>query len=608
MNSQLSLWKKGWELLDHKEKKEALTVFLVVIIAALSSAAMVASIMPFLSVLGDPELIERVAALKWTYDTFDFDSTLSFLVLLGFASLGMIIFSTLLQLLRAYLVSRFAMMRIHTLSYRLLNSYLRQPYEFFLDSHSGDLGTKILAETQNVVIHFFRPAANIVASLASIIAIVGLLLWINWVVTISCFLSVGLIYLAVLFYSRNTLNRLGAARLEANKKRYRIATEALGGIKNIKLIGREHNYLTTFEKPSKEVAWTQVISQVMGEAPSFVLQGLAFGGMVILTLLLLEPSGIETGQALGGVLPTLGLFAFAGQRLIPEMQRVYQGMTQLQFGKSTIDSLHRDLLVLKKWNTLPQTPPKSLGLRKQLTVEAVSYTYPHSERLGLNNIEFTINAGQKVGIVGSTGAGKTTLADILLGLISPSSGRILVDQGELNAENIRAWQQTVGYVPQDIFLIDATIIENIALGVRYKDIDLQRIKKACEISQLKYFIEQELPQGYDTPVGERGVRLSGGQRQRIGIARALYNNADFFVFDEATSALDNNTEQEVISAINALPGDKTILMIAHRLSTIKVCDRIIVLELGRVVGDGTWFELIENNQSFQRLALERSVD
>ncbi|TQE93854.1 MAG: ATP-binding cassette domain-containing protein, partial [Spiribacter salinus] len=221
---------------------------------------------------------------------------------------------------------------------------------------------------------------------------------------------------------------------------------------------------------------------------------------------------------------------------------------------------------------------------------------------GLRDIGLTIHAGERIGVVGASGAGKTTLADVVLGLLAPQAGTIRADGAEITPETLRAWQQTVGYVPQDIFLTDASLSENIALGLRPEEIDEAKVERAARIAQLHDFAMAELPDGYATLIGERGVRLSGGQRQRIGIARALYHDADLIVFDEATSALDNLTEREVMTSIDALPGDKTILMIAHRLSTVKVCDRIVVMERGEVAGVGSWEDLVERNAAFRALA------
>ena len=266
-----------------------------------------------------------------------------------------------------------------------------------------------------------------------------------------------------------------------------------------------------------------------------------------------------------------------------------------------MNAVHTDLSLKSGTAELTMTRPAPLPLTRELRLEEVSYRYP-SSGAGISDVSLVIRAGEKIGIVGSTGAGKTTLGDVVLGLLRPQHGCIVVDGTPVTGENLRAWQRSVGYVPQDIFLSDASVAQNIALGIAPREIGMDRVQRAAAIAQIDGFVRDDLPQGYETTVGERGVRLSGGQRQRLGIARALYEDASLILLDEATNALDNLTEQEVMSAINGLPGDKTILMIAHRLSTLKVCDRILVLKKGRVVGFGTWNELLGSNREFQSIA------
>jgi ABC-type multidrug transport system fused ATPase/permease subunit len=301
------------------------------------------------------------------------------------------------------------------------------------------------------------------------------------------------------------------------------------------------------------------------------------------------------------VLPIIGLLAFAGQRLMPELQKLYTSFTMMTAGSAAVDRVHGDLFGGAQ-RPLDRSQPAPLGLRENLTLEGVIYAYPGAERSGLSDVSLSIRAGERIGVVGASGAGKTTLADVILGLLHPQAGEIRADSTAITPDTLRAWQRTVGYVPQDIFLTDASLSENIALGLRPDEIDQVKVERAARIAQLHDFAMAELPGGYATLIGERGVRLSGGQRQRIGIARALYHDADLIVFDEATSALDNLTEREVMASIEALPGDKTILMIAHRLSTVKVCDRIVVMAQGQVVGVGTWDELVARNAAFRSLA------
>ena len=600
--TDLSTWRKAWALLDARERRNAWIVLGIMLVAAISSAVMVGSIMPFLAVLADPARIQATPALAWGYAYFGFTSVHDFLVGLGAASFGVIVLASLIQIAKTWVVARYTYMRAHSISHRLLASYLAQPYPFFLNRHSGDMGSRVLVEAAQVVARFLRPVAELVAASLTTAAIVALLLWVNPVVAVVAFAVLGGIYALIYLATRRVLNRLGQIRVGANRRRYRFANEALTGIKDIKLVGREKAYLGRFAVPSTEMAHNEIKIEVLSQVPQFVLQAVGLGGVILLCTILIDPTRIESGGALGGLLPILGVFAFAGQRLLPELSKLYSALTQMQAGVAAVNVVYEDLVLKGHPDQLPGEPSAGLGLSKTLSLEGIFYSYPNSPQAGLRNISLSIRAGEKIGIVGSTGAGKTTLADLILGLLEPDHGRMVVDQTVIDASNQRAWMQSVGYVPQDIFLTDAPVAENIALGISPEAIDMDRLRRAARIARIDTFITQDLPDGYQTHIGERGVRLSGGQRQRIGIARALYHDADLIVFDEATSALDNLTEQDVMEAIDALPGDKTVLMIAHRLSTVKHCDRIIVLDRGEVVGYDNWDALMAGNAAFQRIA------
>lgn len=602
-----STWKKAWALLDLRERRNARIVLGVIIIGALSSAVMVGSVMPFLAVLADPSRIETTPVLAWAYDAFGFSTTHSFLVGLGFASFAVIVLSSAIQVARTWAVARFSMMRIHSISQRLLATYLSQPYTFFLNRHTGEMGPRVLADSEKVVHQFLRPAAEFVGACLTTFAIVVLLFWIEPMVTFVAFTALGGMYGAIYFSTRRFLRHLGQDRLEANHERFRIANESLTGIKDIKLLGRESAYLDRYSGPSMRMANTEVRIAVFTLVPQFALQALAFGGVIVLCLVLIDPAGLESGAAVGGLLPAIGVFAFAGQRLLPELSRLYQSLAQIKAGAASVEAIHEDLVLRNGAKGMSIAPTKSLGLKHTLRLERVSFSYSNADDAGVCDLSLTIRAGEKIGIVGSTGAGKTTLADLILGLLQPDQGEIFADAKPLKQDNLRAWMQSVGYVPQDIFLTDAPIAENIALGVPPNEIDADRVKKAARIAQIDRFVEEELPEGYRTNVGERGVRLSGGQRQRIGIARAMYHDADLIVFDEATSALDNLTEAEVMSAIDALPGDKTVIMIAHRLSTVRTCDRIVVLHRGQIVGFDNWKNLSAENEAFRRISRAAAV-
>lgn len=595
-------WSKVWAILDVRERRNAWVTLAVVIFSALSSALMVGSVLPFLSVLSDPGKIEQVPALALVYRVFGFDGEYAFLIALGVSSFLVIVMASLMQIVKTYVVARFAMMRIHSISHRLLIAYLGQPYPFFLNRHTGEMSTRVLSETEQLVRQFLLPATELIASMLTVIAIVSLLLWVDPFVALTAFGVLGGIYGAVYLSNRRILKGYGRERAAVNSERFRIVNEALGGIKDVKLVGREGSYAARYANPSRRMANAIVAVQVLSQVPQFAMQAVAFGGVILLCIVLMDAEGLASGAALGSILPTLGVFALAGQRLMPELGKLYQSLAQLQAAGAAVDIVHDDLMSKAGSGNLPMQMPLALGLKKHLEFQQVSYRYPNAERSGLQDVSFTISAGERIGIVGSTGAGKTTLADLVLGLLPPSEGQIAVDGTKITLDNLRSWQQTVGYVPQDIFLTDSNISENIAFGMSPQDIDEARVRRAAEIARIDAFIRLELPNGYATTIGERGVRLSGGQRQRVGIARALYHNADLIVFDEATSALDNLTEREVMEAIDALPGDKTVLMIAHRLSTVRRCDRIMVLDQGRLVGCDTWDQLMAENAAFRKIA------
>jgi ABC-type multidrug transport system fused ATPase/permease subunit len=598
---EINSWQKAWALLDGREKKHAFLTLIVIVMGALSSAFMVGSIIPFLSVLSDPAQIQQQPQLAWAYQRFNFASSYEFLGALALASFCVIIFTSLIQIAKTYAVFRFSLMRMHSISHRLMRQYLAQPYEFFLHRHSGELGTRILSESREVVLQFLRPAAEVIASVATVSAILGLLIWIEPVLAICAFVVFGSLYGITYAITRRFIKQQGKERLNSNSKRYRIATEAFGGIKAIKLLAKEPAYLKRYGLSSRHMARNEVLIHTLSTVPQYALQAFALGGILLICVIMLKPSTNSASLSLQGILPLLGVLAFAGQRLMPELSVIYHSLAKIQAGRAAVDAVYDDLKATQR-TSLSDKSDATIILSDRLELQNLSYQYPQAENAGLQEITLTLRAGEHIGIVGTTGAGKTTLADVILGLLTPDSGEIFVDGKKLNISNVRGWQKNIGYVPQHIFLTDASIAENIALGVEKNIINQEKLKESARIANLDEFINEELAEGYDTIVGERGIRLSGGQIQRIGIARALYHDAGLIVFDEATSALDNLTEQSVMQAIEALPQDKTLLLIAHRLSTVKHCDRLIVLDKGRIVGYDSWDVLMQNNKIFQQMA------
>lgn len=598
----LKILRMIWALLEVRARRNFWIVITVVGGAAIGAVAMVLSIMPFLTVLSDPARIHESRVLSYVYDAGGFDSDYSFLMVLGGASVTVIVLANLLQMLKIYAIGRFTSMQTYSISTRLLEKYLRQPYIFFLNRNTSELGKQILSESQQVVDLAVKPVIDTFAALVTALFIVLSLLYLEPMITLSAFGIMGALYGVVIYATRTLSRRLGEVRKEANAASYKIANEAMAGIKELKVSGREGHYRDLFSSPALQKADSLRRMYQIGQSPQYIIHTIMFGGIILLCLVLMMRTDAQGGSGLAAIIPTIGLLAFAGQRILPELSMLFRSATMLAYAGPAVAAVHQDLVLDGTGEPLPNRAPAALRLHETLSFEHVSLHYPEADRPGLLDISFDIRAGERIGIVGSTGSGKTTLANIMLGLIAPTSGHFAVDGQPITPRNARAWQQAIGYVPQEIFLTDLTVRENIAFALPVEDIDEARILEAARIARIHDFILSELPNGYDTIVGERGIRLSGGQRQRIGIARALYNQADLVLFDEATSALDNATEKEVMRAIDALPGDKTLVMIAHRLSTLAGCDRILVLKQGEIVGFDSWEALERDCEEFREIA------
>ena len=408
--------------------------------------------------------------------------------------------------------------------------------------------------------------------------------------------SYGVIFLS----ARKHMTRFGELRFAANAERYKIAQEATAGIKDVKLLGLEDRYVRRFQIPARRLARVASARAVIATAPRYLLQGVAFGGMLLIILGML----ILQSASLGTILPLLAVYAFAGLRLLPAMQMVYQEVTAMRFNQPALVALHTDITEIRaRHATVVEADPTPVPLRERLELIDVHFSYPLAERKALQGLSLSIPARTTVGIVGGTGAGKTTAVDLMLGLLTVQEGTLAVDGMPITARNLRAWQDNIGYVPQAIFLTDDTVAANIAFGIPPEQVDRAAVERAARIAELHDFVTEELPQGYDTLVGERGIRLSGGQRQRIGIARALYHDPDVLIMDEATSALDNLTEKAVMDAVHNLGHAKTIVLIAHRLTTVQSCDTIFMLEHGRLIAQGSYDELLDSSRKFRAMAV-----
>lgn len=573
----LTLWRKTFMCLTPQERRSSLGVLALMALLAIFEVVGVASLMPFLAVLADPGQIQRQPVLAQLYAWGGFTRSEDFLILLGVGAFVLLVLTALVRSVTLYVQNQFVQMRRHTLGCRLLAGYLSQPYEFFLNRHTGDLGKNILSEVDMFIDRALLPIGHVVSFTLVLVVMIGFLVAINPATALIIAAVLGGFYMIVYKIVRGILGRGGQARAVANRVRFESATEALGGIKTLKVLGRESTYLSRFADASMIVARNFALSAILGQIPKFVIETVAFGGIILAALVVLVSKGAE--GSLGTLLPLLSLYALAGYRMLPAVQAVYSSLTTLRFAAPAVDTIMHELDTLRSGEAAAPEPT-GLPLRQTLELRDVSYVYPGSAA-GLHGLTLSLQKGESLGIVGRTGSGKTTLVDVILGLLVPQSGAVLVDGVPLDAARRRAWQRSLGYVPQDIFLIDASVSENIAMGLATADIDPEKVERAARIARIHDFITESLPDGYATRVGERGVRLSGGQRQRIGIARALYHDPEVIVFDEATSALDSLTESEVMEAIQTLSGIKTVILIAHRTGTLAACDRVVRLEGGR---------------------------
>ena len=586
---RITLWTGLRELygtLPPQRRRQFYFVLMLMLAGALAELATIGAILPFLSLLADPRRIDRVPLLARAFDAVGANSGQQQLLAAAGLFIVLALVAAAVRLQLTWSSQKFIFRVGHDVGVDVQRRILFQPYAFHINQNTSSL---IAALEKVSVLVFFVLLQLMQAAIAAIIAvfIIAALIYVDPFTALVAAAAFSLIYLLVSTLMRKRLERNSEIVGSTWDERVKLIQESLGGIRDVILDSSQPVYLDAFRRVDAQFAAAKANTAFIGVAPRFIIESL---GMALIAALAIAMSAREGGLAVA--LPILGALALGAQRLLPLLQQIYVSWSIAMGDSSTIRQV-LELLRLPVDEGLAHGPElEPLPLHEQIRLENVSFAYGSRRAAALEDVSFVIPRGRRVALIGKTGSGKSTLADLLMGLLEPTSGRITVDGVPLTRSNMRNWQRSVAHVPQAIFLADSSIARNIAIGVPADAVDIDRVMEASRKAQLHDFIAT-LPDGYDTAVGERGIRLSGGQRQRLGIARAIYKGAPVLVLDEATSALDDATEAAVMKALDQL-GDEgqTVIMIAHRLSTIAQADIVVRLDDGRLAEIGSHSEVV----------------
>ncbi|MFJ7728155.1 ABC transporter ATP-binding protein [Neobacillus sp. NPDC097160] len=572
-------------LFNKKEKKRLLILFFMMIVAAIFETLGIGMIVPIVGILTKPSIIKEQAVLSFLYRLFNFQSTSSFIVFAVITLLVVFVLKNLYLLLFNYAQIRVILNQQVKLSRRLFKEYLTKPYTFHLQRNTANLLRNVNGEVSRVFNGIIISGFQLFTEILVTTCILLLLLKTAPIATITASILLGGSVFVFFRIFRKKISHLGVEQQKVNGKMIKWVNQGLGASKEVKVSGKEDFFINAYTVQSQVSVNNSRYLSMLNLVPRLFIETLLVA-VVLITMLIIVFQGTSTDY----LVSTMALFAMAAFRLMPSITRVVALITTIRYSQPALTVVYEDLFLNKEQgqsgnlnfkNELGRINYGKRIFNESIKLTEVSFRYPNQKEYSVKDVSLTIPIGQSVAFIGESGAGKTTLVDIILGLFPPEKGRILVD-GKNLLEQKEIWQQKIGYIPQSIFLSDDTIRSNVAFGIEDGQIDDDAVWKALEQAQLKEFVE-ELPDKLNTTVGERGVRLSGGQRQRIGIARALYHNPEILFMDEATSALDNETEREIMNSIDGLKGEKTLIIIAHRLSTIENCDIVFRINNGRLV-------------------------
>jgi len=579
-----SLFKRLWLHINLRRRWQTILLLVLMLVTALAEVLSIGAVLPFLGVLAAPDVIFTQPMLAPFIQVLGIQTPAQLLLPLTVVFILAAVLSGLMRIVLIWAQYRLSSAMGTDLSLNVYRRTLFQPYAVHVARNSSALIAAISTKVSGVTNGIVMATMTMMSSFFLMIMILSALLLIDPMIAIAAFVGFGLVYLLVIMLTKKRLQRDSKIVSQQSNQVVKALQEGLGGIRDVLIDGTQNTYCDIYRSADSSLRRAQANMGIVGTSPRFMIEAL---GMVLIAVLAYVMAQRSAG--LTGAIPVLGALALGAQRLLPVLQQAYSSFSSIRGYRATledvIDLLDQPMPNEAQWAVEP------IAFEREIKLNNLSFQYGEQSPMVLKAVDITITKGSRVGFIGSTGSGKSTLIDLVMSLLKPTQGSLDIDGQAITTSNHRAWHAHLSHVPQSIFLADSSIAENIAFGVPKLLIDMQRVKLAAQQAQIAQTIEG-WQKGYETFVGERGVRLSGGQRQRIGIARALYKQANVIIFDEATSALDNETEREVMQAIDSLGGELTVIIVAHRLSTLQRCTHIIELKHGQVVRQGAYDEIV----------------
>ena len=577
-----------WQHLSKRRQRQFFLLLTLMMISTLSEVVSIGAVLPFIGILTAPEQIYQHHLMEPIILYLGLTSAKQLMLPFTIVFIMSALFAGAIRLVLLYATTRLSFATGADLSINIYRRTLYQNYSVHVSRNSSEVINGIISKTGTVIGGVINPTLILISSASMMTGIIIALFAINILVALIASVGFGMLYGVVIIYTKKHLKENSKCIAEQSTQMIKSLQEGLGGIRDVLIDGSQQFYCQLYRNSDLPLRKASGNNAFIAGSPRNIMEAIGMALIASLAYVLTQQeSGLLT------TIPLLGALALGAQRLLPAFQQAYSAYTGLKGARSSFE----DVLKLLD-QPLPyyanQPLPSPIPFNREIELKNLSFRYSKETPWILKNINLKLNKGARIGFIGVTGSGKSTLLDIIMGLLPPTNGKLIIDQQSINGQNRRAWQTHIAHVPQNIYLSDSSIEENIAFGISKYKIDHQQVKKAAQQAQIAELIEQ-WKDGYQTFVGERGIRLSGGQRQRIGIARALYKKANVLIFDEATSALDNETEREVMKAIEELGKEKTVLIIAHRLTTLKGCDKIISLEKNNTIQTLTYKEVVSLN-------------